>query len=74
MYYIEIETVAQGYILESAVQTMDLKELQELAELDELPDESVRKDILEEIQDQIQGIKDDIHNDWLYRTHYAGMR
>tara|TARA_Y100000004_G_scaffold67832_1_gene76109 strand:+ start:779 stop:1054 length:276 start_codon:yes stop_codon:yes gene_type:complete len=74
MYYFEIETVKHGYDLESEIETMSLEDLQELADLEELPDESVRKDILKEIQEQIEGIKDDIHNDWLYRTHYAGMR
>ena len=48
MYYFKIETVKHGYDLESEIETMSLKDLQELADLEELPDESVRKDILEE--------------------------
>jgi hypothetical protein len=53
---------------------MPLEMLQEEMGLEDLPDEEYRKALLDELKEIRDQLVEQSEREWLYNTHYAGMR
>ena len=70
----EITDPREAHKMLNDFEDMPLDMIQEEMGLEELPDEEYRKGLLDELKDIRDQLVEQSEREWLYNTHYAGMR